>query len=412
MTTKKNTLLKNIVLSGSIALMTAGMAIADQTPGDAQTQIGAQLGVTHDAITQLLSKMEQQSQTDDGMAHADYKIKAQKEHAVVQTALEKFESYLRDSLFPEIRSDLASYNSIYTSNAYSDAQKQVLLGNMQSQMKSLFANASVRYTAAVYEVMASLGPSLESMISETNQGAFNYGDALSNYYTSNGVGFYHTNIFPSLLDGCATRSCLSLSASDQIVLVTLTDQSFGSPIVFQTLDGQSFSLNAYVIASASNVVIKNEISTYVQLVGRTDIFPDFVASMPFDVSADQVQAGLAAVKATIAAEEAARQKKAFNDLLSQRTNLINNLISDIARTDECYNTTYYDGSIRNICRVGSDSPFACQQGLGCPTSSEFQTFLTTLTTNKLSKSCKRDWKGFADVISDDAKTGGIYSCSK
>ena len=416
MTTKKNALLKNIILSGSMALALTSLALADQTPSDAQSQIGAQLGITHDSITQLLNKMEQQSQTDDGMAHADYKIKAQKEHAAVQAALGKFESYLRDGLFPEIRSDLASYNSIYTSNAYSDAQKLVLLTNMQSQMKSLFANASVRYTAAVYEVMASLGPSLEDMISYTNQGAFSYGDALSNYYSAQdgGINFYQNEIFPSLLDGCASRSCLSLSASDQIVLVTLTDQSFGSPIVFQTLDGQSFNLVAYVIGSPSNVIIKNEISTYIQLVGRTDIFPDYVAGMPFDVSADQLQAELAAIAATVSAEEAAQKKKVLDDLLAQRAGYLNGLIADISPTARsCSNGSDLVRGINNICAVGKNTPFACQQGLGCPTLSEFQTMLSIVSQSKsMKKDCKDDWKELMAVLPDDAKTGGTYSCSK
>src|SRR5271170_4010229 len=117
----------NSALVFSLIMSFSMVAHADQTPGDIQSQIGAQLGITHDSITQILNKMDQQSQTEDGMAHADYKKKAVQERVKISAALSKFESYLKDSLFPELRSDLVNYNVVYTSNQYSDAEKAALL---------------------------------------------------------------------------------------------------------------------------------------------------------------------------------------------------------------------------------------------------------------------------------------------
>jgi hypothetical protein len=417
----KNALLKNIVLSGSVALMTVGAALADQTPTDAQAQIGAQLGITHDSITQLLSKMDQQSQTNDGMAHADYKIKAVQEHAKVQAALNEFESYLRDNLFPEVRSDLVTYNAIYTSDAYSDAEKKTLLANMEKQLDALFSNASDRYTAAVYKVLSAMGPDFKSFLAQFSSHATDSGytqTILDRTYGDFSPKFYQDSVLPVLADECYSRSCISLSSADLIILFTVASDSFGKAIAFQTLDGKTFNLNPYTDVSNNSVTDGNMFQTntvgtflpmvsnyYVQTLSRTDLYTSYIQGLPFDISADQIGAAQLAQQQAAAAA----QKALLDGLLSQREQAIDGIIknlggSDVMELDELkFNVT-------KICSIGQGTQFACQQGLGCPTSDDFQKMLAAVNQNNgLSKNYKKEIR---PVLTDDAKTGGGFSCSK
>jgi hypothetical protein len=419
----KNALLKNIVLSGSIAMMAAGAAFADQTPTDAQAQIGAQLGITHDSITQLLSKMDQQSQTSDGMAHADYKIKAIQEHAKVQAALDQFESYLRDNLFPEVRSDLVTYNSIYTSNEYSDAQKQSLLANMEKQLNSLFSNASDRYTAAVYKVLAAMGPDFQSFAASLQERAEQSGyikTRLDEDFNSFASTFYANSVLPTLQDGCYSRSCISLSSADQIILFTVASDSFGKPITFKTLDGKAFFLTPFTNISDRDVSQADYNSTsvgtflsvvssyYVETLSSTDQFPQYIQDMPFDIAADQIAAAQQAEQQAAAAA----QRAILDGLLAKRTQAIADLTRHLS-VEVNWTSEDVKGSITGICSIGQGSNFVCQQGLGCPSSEDFQKMFTGADQNtSWKKNAKDTWKSVRNDLTEDAKSGGGFSCSK
>jgi hypothetical protein len=301
--------MKTNILSLSLLIaISCGSVFADQAPTDVQAQIGAQLGITHDSITQLLNKMDQQNQTNDGMAHADYKKKAVQERAKVQAALSSFESYLRDSLFPELRSDLVGYNSVYSSTQYSDAQKTMLLGNMEKQLDALFADASIRYSDAVFNVMAALGPSYKDYIIAVSEGAENCaksswnttpcGKAYNNYLLNEGLlknegkDFYEHSVLPSLTDQCSSRSCVSMTATDEIVLVTLAESSFGPSIAFKTLDGKTFDINFYAfskpVMEKISITMETVLSNYITEISRTDALPSQIQALPFDINDAQL----------------------------------------------------------------------------------------------------------------------------
>jgi len=290
--------MKTNILSLSILIAISCCSVfADQTPSDAQSQIGAQLGITHDSITQLLDKMDQQSQTNDGMAHADYKKKVVQENAKIKTALSVFESYLRDSLFPELRSDLVNYNSIYSSNQYSEAQKTILLSNMSQQLNSLFSDASGRYNDAVFKVLSTLGPDPKEFITQAGDCATHSHGCSGNHVgevsdrislKNYGKDFYESNILPSLEDQCFSRSCISLTAADEIVFLSLASDSIGAPITFQTLDGHEFivqgaSLYPDVLASGKSQQ-DPMLTTLMFVMGGTAFLPTKVQQLPFDIN--------------------------------------------------------------------------------------------------------------------------------
>jgi len=383
---KTQTKMKKVASLAIMLATLAGTAFADQTPQDAQSQIGAQLGITHDSITQLLNKMDQQSQTNDGMVHADYKIKAQQEHAAVQAALSKFETYLRDSLFPEIRSDLASYNSIYVSGAYTDDQKKGLLANMQGQLNSLFSNASTRYSDAVYEVMASLGPSFKEMLAIEDTSGYGF-------FSGPDDAFYRNRVLPALLNGCYSRSCISLSASDQVILITLTDQSFGNDISFQTLDGNLFTLKAYVSQPIWRSKISDEIADYLKIVGATNLFPADVAQLPFDITDAQLS------QLTQPSQLVATRKAALAQLLSQLSDatLDNNLVG---------------AAVSSICEIGRGVENACKLGLGCPTSDEFQQMIDAESKNVSMKTKEAVAVNIKKDLKNRKTSAGDHPCAK
>jgi len=422
-------------------LLTLGLsigALADQNPNaDVQVQIGAQLGITHDSIAQLLNKMEQQSQTDDGMEHADYKKKSIQTRAKVQTALDAFEGYLRTELFPEVKSDLAGYNEIYQSQAYGVTEKADLLENKEKQLRTLFSDASMRYTAAVYKTMAALGPDANEFLqifdrtlnqvgqysscqngtnqfcAEFSHALWNpnqYGINLFNYYDE-GKDWYQKQVLPGLLKQCFSRSCISMSASDEIILFTVALDSFGKSIFFKTLDGKSFELRSFsnydlnrqvvLPTNSSASFLSSGSSEYVILLSRMDSYPDYVHALPFDISSTQLES----------AQNTFEQTQ-LNQLIKQRETKFTALRGTLTSASD-WNEHSLD-PVDAICSVGKGTEFACKQGLGCPTTNEYQDLLNIVQNNSdFRKHNKSGWKNAVSVLQDLSQgINNTYTCSK
>ena len=373
--------LKTIAFCSFMILGFTGLTFAQQNPNlnaDIQVQIGAQLGITHDSITQLLNKLDQQNQTDDGMEHADYKVKSIQTRAKVQKALSAFEDYLRSDLFPELKSYLAEYNKIYLSHDYGDAEKSDLLKKKEVQLNALFWDASTRYSSAVYKTMAALGPDANlffviylTYLKENydSQDRYRSRQEIATQYETYEVNWFRDLILPTLLDQCYSRSCISMSASDEIILFTVSSDSFIKPIIFKTLDEKAFSLvsfqnypNDRSYSTSDSPFISRAGDEYTALIGRQDLFPNYVHTLPFNLKESELAGAQAALNAEIAKEN----QQQLNDLLAFRAKAMSTLMNEI-------DTNYaYDQTIDEVCAIGKGTPFSCQNGLGCPTSDEYQ----------------------------------------
>jgi hypothetical protein len=307
---KIKTSLKTLSITGlaSVAALSGSFSVhADdqpQTAVDSQAQIGATLNATGDSIQQLLDKMSAQK-PHDSFQHADYLAKSAKVQAKIEAAFSNFKQVLANDILPKLESYMADYDSIATSTNYSDSQKAALLSGLHTQLNSLVPTLQNQYQGELLKLYTSAGLTVISANSDWVQNTVvscntDSKDASLVYPQENNSSLpfsnataFKTSVFPALADGCLSQSCISLSAVDQMLLLSLIDGEFEHNLNFKLSDGTAISLNSN-FKQNYNCETPNGwssmVNTAIDYVGRADFYPAGVAQLPFDATPSDVQA--------------------------------------------------------------------------------------------------------------------------
>jgi hypothetical protein len=151
----------------------------------------------------------------------------------------------------------------------------------------------------------------------------------------------------------------------------------------------------------------SDLSTlYVQEITRTDLYPQNVQNMPFDITEAQLGPAIAAAA-----------QAAFQALITQRQQLLAGIAQSFVAVNNDDGSNYsqdqLSSDVKQVCEVGQGTENACQNGLGCPTQAEYQTLLAGVVSNSdLKKNDKSDWKKEQNWTTAEMKNGADNTCSK
>jgi len=166
-----------------IAFMTVHLGFAQDTPKevakDTSADLNAQIGVTHDEVQQMISKLENHSSgVVDPAANADYIAKAKTFDAKVEKAMIQFEATMKDDVLQRANLWLNRINGIQNSQDFDDLQKSQQKSKLINQQVNLaqkdFQEISVDYARAIQNVYEALLPKVVLTRSSGSTGEYHY----------------------------------------------------------------------------------------------------------------------------------------------------------------------------------------------------------------------------------------------
>ena len=309
----------------------------DRSAASTQAQIGATLEVTQASINQTLDKLRN-NLAKDSYVHADYLAKRNQQEAKFQKAMDGFEKVLKEEILPKLEFYMASYDNIYLSSQR-DTTKNATLEGQRGQLDREIPPLSAQYQLEIRKLYEAGGVELISAAVPTRFSrpeCYDNGWSLTNG-GSNINALFGSYVFPALIDGCASQSCISLSATDQMLFYELVKEDFDHSLPFKLADGNPVQLWAnsgvnvygdnggYCQEKRENTSWAYTIQESIDLFGRADFYPDYVNQLPMDVKDSDLAAALSHARALQdpklvkkAAEEARRNKYAkLKDVLSK-----------------------------------------------------------------------------------------------
>jgi hypothetical protein len=258
-------------------------------------QIGAQLGTTANAIEQMLERLKNQANASvPGFHNADFRRKTLETQKKVREASLRFKEKLASDIFPEIGAHLRMYEQIYK-ETQNDPERENRLNPLRSQIESLMARLSERYQQELFKLYEAIGI---RMLAKTAYG----GTARASCGYEDGrtpaCNTFVSRVLAAIASGCASRSCLALSAAEQITFFAAIESSFDNNVNFVLADGKPV-----VLAGITNTrnAWSEQVGFVKSMIGSASEFPQAVNELSFDVPESQVDELLAKTREQLTA---------------------------------------------------------------------------------------------------------------
>ncbi|HUP55837.1 MAG TPA: hypothetical protein VM598_00180 [Bdellovibrionota bacterium] len=232
--------MKTYKLALTLMLTLAAQAQAQGMPQEAKPQVSentdqikALLDTTSNSKDQVLERLRNQGKAADGSVipveyqNADYRVKSPAVASRIEAALDQFRATLKSQILDPIGAHITRYNSIATSKQYSYEQKQPYLAIELKKINEDMIRLSGLYRQEVLKLYVAGG--IEAFAVQRD------GSVASRISCEEAGGYclsYMSLVFPALEKGCATYSCVGLSASDQALLFKLVKEHFDRHIDF------------------------------------------------------------------------------------------------------------------------------------------------------------------------------------
>lgn len=243
----------------------------------------AQIGVTHDAVEQVLAKMRNTPLDQNEFTHPDFIAKMSGFNEKVEKAMVEFEATLKNDILKKARFWMTRLENIQKSTSYSEDQKKLLIQDQYRQAQVGFLDLSRKYQAAIYKVLSLEFPEVEIQFKSCKRDSYDHrffnafvdvtfpvencspfkGDAKF-YYGNNehdhyfkdceGIqeyvkdyAFLFAHDFSELRDpvfklavkkGCFSSSCVALFSEHMASYITLIVESLNRPISFSSPGGE------------------------------------------------------------------------------------------------------------------------------------------------------------------------------
>jgi hypothetical protein len=145
----------NLIIALTAALA-ATQTMAESTTVGTSNAVQAQIGVTRDAINQLLNKIDERT-VDSSLKVSDYRRWSVKFKQDVAAATATFEDEVKSLLQNKVAPFVDRYNGIATSTSISEEQRERLLYSLRNQLQNQARSFAKEYQSSLKNVYRTIG---------------------------------------------------------------------------------------------------------------------------------------------------------------------------------------------------------------------------------------------------------------